>query len=93
MAADLESVVADATVDSGKTFVRDGLSRPAPLRFPPEILLGQDIDVLERILEPGIDLALWRREPQAPIAAWLHGWMPCLRPGIPRRNCNCARPM
>ncbi len=40
-------------------------------RQSPEILLGQDIDVLERILEPGIDLALWRREPHAPIAAWL----------------------
>lgn len=80
MAADLESVVADATVDSGKTFVRDGLSRPAPLRFPPEILLGQDIDVLERILEPGIDLALWRRESQAPIAAWLDALPPARHP-------------
>jgi hypothetical protein len=82
MAVDLESAVADAAAGYGKTFVRDCLSRPALLRQPPEILLGQDIDVLERILEPGIDLARWRREPQAPIAVWLDALPPARYPTV-----------
>ncbi len=49
-----------------------GIRQGAPwLRQAPEILAGEDIDVLERILEPGIDLALWNREPNAPLCAWL----------------------
>ncbi|MCR6478177.1 DUF1826 domain-containing protein [Variovorax sp. ZS18.2.2] len=36
-----------------------------------EVLLGQDIEVLERILEPGVDLALWERDPCASMSAWL----------------------
>lgn len=39
--------------------------------LPDELLCGTTSAVLARALEPRIELALWRREPDAPLAQWL----------------------